>query len=223
MASENRKMRMREKRLDVRKNVSYADWIAEADRFATREQIVAFSNLFFQEEVIPVVAQIIKRAIDGYEARRRERVWYRRLGRFLKGLVVREAVSIADLPPEALDELRAQLNEMDNKPRATEAPEPLNLDKVEPTPVATLGPTSCVVCASRDLGPVTDLGGVKCMNCGAILVDPPAETEHDRLEAAARTGFTTRPEATVGDGVRLETKKYGPEPVEDSIPGEKTP
>lgn len=210
MASEGRKRMMGAKRLGV-KDVTYAQWIAEPSRYATREQIVAFTNLFFKEEIIPVVAEIIKRAIDGYHERELERKWYRRLWRFLKAFVVRDAMSVENLPPEARQALRDELDKLEPREMPKDDEPPLDLERAEPEAPAQAGPISCVVCGSRTLDRWAD-GKVQCTSCKAILVDSPAA--ETAMDLTLRLG---------GEVSAREVAKPGPEPVENSIPGENKP
>lgn len=163
------------------RHVTFDEWIdgnggQNAKMYATREQVVSYSQFQFREQMIPFMAELIKNAIDGYEKKLHARRWSTRLWVALKGLVVRKSMSVEDLPEEARDQLREQLDAMDRQAGGKEGPAPAEPGAEvapEPEPAVEAGPTSCVVCASRDLGPVSEFGGTKCNKCGAVLEDPP--------------------------------------------------
>lgn len=61
------------------RNITYREWIADAQNVARREEVVAFHRLALQEQVLPLVQSAITSAFQAYDANR----WYRRLGRWL--------------------------------------------------------------------------------------------------------------------------------------------
>lgn len=161
------------------RHVTFDEWIdgnggQNAKMYATREQVVSYSQFQFKEQVVPFVAELIRNSIEGYEKKQRARRWYMRLWVSLKGLVVRsKAMSVEDLPDEAREQLRQQLDDMDRKAGGAPAAPGAEGDAKPAEPEGTLGPTSCVVCGNRELGPASEHGGVKCLKCGAVLEDPP--------------------------------------------------
>jgi hypothetical protein len=64
-------------------NISYAEWIGDPRRWATREQVVAFANLQLREQIVPLITNAIQR----YDAQRRANRWDRRLLRWLDALL----------------------------------------------------------------------------------------------------------------------------------------
>lgn len=180
---------IRAKRLTSKTDVTYAEWIADPERFATREQVVSYAQFQLREQIVPLVADIIKRAIDGHEERKRARRWDRRLWAVIKSLAVRNQMSVADLPEEARAALRQELDQLEQKgPMEAKAATEIREELDRPADK----PTSCVVCGGREIQP-GERGGWECGKCKAVLVDPPPA---------------------------LKLAEPGPEPVEDSIPGE---
>ncbi len=140
-----------------RTEVSFDEWLEgdNAQKFSTRDQVVAFSNFFLKYRIMPLVGESIK----AYDSEIRYRRWYRRLGRWVKALFVTKKVEVADLPADARAELREQLDAAEAKPEE------------EQTPVRT-----CATCGSAQLEPVNASGGLVCHN-GHVIEDPPLGEE----------------------------------------------
>lgn len=83
MSDDRLRDRVRRKRL--LRNLTYEEWVGNenAEKLATREEVVAFSNFQLQEQVLPLMRNAVANAFRAYEANR----WYRRLGRWLRGLM----------------------------------------------------------------------------------------------------------------------------------------
>ncbi len=147
--------RIRAKRMI--RNVSFHEWLdgANATKFATREQVVSYSQFQLKNQIMPLVGEAIK----AYDAEMRYRRWYRRFGRWIKALFVTKKLEVADLPAEARAELRDQLDAAEKKPEE------------EQTPLRT-----CAACGSAQLEPVNTSGGLKCHN-GHVIEDPPLGEE----------------------------------------------
>jgi len=141
-----------------RKEVTFDEWLEgnNAQKFATRDNVVAFANFFLRLRIMPLVGEAIK----AYDAEMRHRRWYRRLGRWVKSLFVTKKFGVADLPADARAELREQLDAAEAKP-----------EEEERKPLRT-----CPTCASAQLEPVNASGGLKCHN-GHVIADPPLEEE----------------------------------------------
>ncbi len=67
------------------REISYQQWIsgANAQRTVTREECVAFHNLALREQIVPLIANALRR----YDAEQRANRWYRRLGRWLRAVL----------------------------------------------------------------------------------------------------------------------------------------
>ncbi len=124
-------------------------------KYVTREQLVMYSQFQFREQVVPMIGNCIK----AYDHEVREKRWYRAIGRWLRGLFVRKSTEIADLPADARQELREQLDAAE-----TEAESP------EPEQVRT-----CITCGSTQLEPVNEKGGLQCGQCGGLIEEPPPD------------------------------------------------
>ncbi len=163
MGMPKRGRRIRSKRLEGegpgrRTSVSFDEWLqgSNALKFATREQVVAYSQFQVREQIMPLIGECIK----AYHHETQQKRWYRRLGRWLKGLFVTKKLEVAELPAEARAELRAELDAAEAKPE----PE-------EQKPVRT-----CATCGSAQLEPVNEMGGLVCHN-GHVIEDPPLKEE----------------------------------------------
>lgn len=143
-----------------RKTVTFDEWLEgnNALKFVTRDQLVAYSQFQLKEQIMPLVGEAIK----AYDAEIRYQRWYKRLGRWVRGLFVKKNLEIADLPAETRAELRAELDAAEAEP-----------EEKERTPVRT-----CPTCASVQLEPVNASGGLKCHN-GHVIEDPPLKQEEE--------------------------------------------
>lgn len=136
------------------------------DKFATRQDVVMFSQFALKQEILPMMARAIKRAVDAAEAHRRARVWYRRLWAWMRNLGATPTVDLSD--PETRAQLRSALDSVDGPTGpAPEAPEG---DGTEDSP--DVQQQSCVVCGTRVFMAINERGGVKCQN-GHVLEDAP--------------------------------------------------
>lgn len=124
-------------------------------RYVTREQLVMFSQFQFRQQTVPIIGQCIK----AYDHEVRGKRWYRVFWRWVKGLVVRKSTEIADLPADARQELREQLDAAEAE---GETPEPEQV-------------RTCITCGSAQLEPVNEQGGLQCGKCGALIEDPPPD------------------------------------------------
>ena len=137
-----------------RKEVTFDEWLegSNAQKFATRDQLVAYSQFQLREQIMPMVGEAIK----AYDAEIRYQRWYRRFDRWLKGLFVRKQLEVADLPADARAELRAELDAAE----------------VEPEPEERKPVRTCPTCGSAQLEPVNASGGLQCQD-GHVIEDPP--------------------------------------------------
>lgn len=134
------------------KAVTFDEWLegSNALRYATRQQVVSYSQFQLRNQIMPLMGETIK----AYEAEMKRNRWYRRLGRWVKGFFVSKSLQVADLPADARAELRDQLDAAEVEP---EKP----------------GQT-CVTCGSAQLEPVDERGGLKCHK-GHVIEEPPTE------------------------------------------------
>ena len=141
-----------------RKEVTFDEWLEgnNSQKFATRDNVVAFANFFLKYRIMPLVGESIK----AYDTEMRYQRWYRRFGRWIKALFVTKKLEVADLPADARAELRAELD-------AAEA---------EPEPEERKPLRTCPTCASAQLEPVNEAGGLVCHN-GHVIEDPPLKEE----------------------------------------------
>jgi hypothetical protein len=141
------------------RDITYDEWIggANAQKFATREQVVAFWNLALREQVVPLMQLYLAR----YERERQARRWDRRLARWLGDRLARWLGRTPRVPSrQDLETLLAEANE----------PAPSG-----PTaPLAPAPPRTCVVCGTAQCEPIDGRGGLRCAN-GHILEEP---TDH---------------------------------------------
>ena len=131
-------------------------------KYVTREDLVMYSQFQLKEQIIPIVGNCIK----AYDHEVREKRWYRVFWRWIKGLFVRKPTEIADLPADARQELREQLDAAEAKPEE------------EQTPVRT-----CITCGSAQLEPVNEKGGLQCGQCGGLIEEPPPDIKPTEEEA----------------------------------------
>jgi hypothetical protein len=124
-------------------------------RYVTREQLVMFSQFQVRQQIMPLIGECIK----AYHYETQQKRWYRRLGRWVKGLFVTKRLEVADLPADARAELRAELDAAETEPEEEQAP------------VQT-----CATCGSAQLEPVDETGGLRCHN-GHVIEDPPLKEE----------------------------------------------
>ena len=67
-----------------RRSQTFQEWVGgeNASKYATREQVVAFANLQLREQIVPLIANALRR----YDAERRANRWDRRFLRWLARL-----------------------------------------------------------------------------------------------------------------------------------------
>lgn len=145
-----------------KKEVSYNDYVADGTKYVTRSEMD-----WVQRRAFRANAKMLETLINDFEKHQDRKVWYRRLVAWLKSLGgTPKEMTIADLPPAAREDLKRQLAAADGE-EAEGTEEAIEVE--DPRAVRR----TCVNCGSANLGPVNELGGVKCNKCGAVLDDPP--------------------------------------------------
>jgi hypothetical protein len=146
------------------RDISYEEWIGgrNAEKFATREQVVAFWNLALQEQVIPLIQLYLARYDRERRLHRRAwRAWNRAWNR-LRQTVAHLAARLLRKPPgdESADDAAQGEEPASTAAAARELPSP------------RLPTKTCVVCGTSQLEPIDVRGGLRCAN-GHIVEDPP--------------------------------------------------
>ena len=151
--------------LDESKPQTFDEWMAgtNEEKFVKRRELLSFATFWVKTQIAPLIGSALVSFEAEMERKAKHNRWYRRLGRWLKGFFVKPGLEVADLPPEARAELRAELDAAEEVP----APEPAEA----PEKVRT-----CVTCGSAELEPITEEGGLRCPK-GHIVEEPPPEVD----------------------------------------------
>lgn len=152
-----KRRRKRHPRGESPQSIPLEEWIGgqNGGLLVSRKQLWDVIESYTKQRLIPLIAQ----CITAYDNERRQRVWWRRLLRMVKGLFLR-AEQRAERAESYLDQLEAE--------RETEADEPVEVEQQSPRP------RSCVVCGSSTFRAVNDRGGLECEH-GHVIEEPPAE------------------------------------------------
>ena len=149
------------------RDIDYHEWIGggNADKFATREQVVAFSNFDYRTRIVPFVAGVAPRIRDDVLRELHERRLLVRFWRWLtsfghRPMTREQALKILSEYPRPEDEEKAEQAAAVAEAE-TEPPEPPQH-------------RSCVLCGSVQLEPINEHGRLRC-DRGHIGEEPPLQ------------------------------------------------